>query len=229
MSIDPLIHPSWKEILKEEFSKEYFKELKIFLQHEKKEHIVYPSGKNIFEAYNLTPFDQVKVVIIGQDPYHGEGQAHGLCFSVKKGIQVPPSLKNIYKELESDLGILTPKHGDLTSWAKQGVFLLNAILTVRANQPASHQNKGWEKFTDATIQKISELKNEVVFLLWGKFAQSKQVFIDSNKHHILTAAHPSPFSAHHGFLGCKHFSTTNKILMQHNSSPINWDTQSFTE
>lgn len=221
-SVKPEIEESWKNLLTKEFHSEYFAELKKFLLHEKETQLVYPNGKDIFNAFNLTPFNNIKVVIIGQDPYHGEGQAHGLCFSVKKGIKPPPSLKNIFKELQSDLGIAPPNHGDLTLWAKQGVLLLNATLTVRANQAGSHQNKGWEKFTDAVIANISENLSGIVFILWGNFAQQKETLIDLKKHYVLKAAHPSPFSAHKGFLGCKHFSKTNEILKQLHKNEINW-------
>ncbi|MCW8897249.1 MAG: uracil-DNA glycosylase, partial [Flavobacteriales bacterium] len=183
---------------------------------------IFPPEKEIFNAFNLTPLEKIKVIIIGQDPYHGIGQAHGLCFSVNDGIKFPPSLKNIFKELQNDLDIPIPISGNLTHWAKQGVFLLNNTLTVREKTPTSHQKKGWEEFTDAVIKLISEQKSGVVFLLWGSFAQSKENLIDATKHHILKAAHPSPFSAHKGFLGCKHFSTTNKILIEQGKTPINF-------
>ncbi len=217
------IESSWNEILRNEFCSEYFFFLKQFLLEEKKQYIVYPLGKDIFSAYNNTPFDKVKVVIIGQDPYHGTGQAHGLCFSVPENVKPPPSLVNIFKELKSDLNIPTPSSGSLISWAKQGVLLLNATLTVRANQAGSHQNKGWEKFTDASIKALSQNKEGLVFLLWGNFAIAKKDLIDSNKHHILTAAHPSPFSVYRGFFGCKHFSKTNEILRSLGKEEINWN------
>lgn len=219
----PKIDQSWLTELKTEFESDYFKELKFFLLEEKKKHTIYPKGEDIFNAYNLTPFNQVKVVIIGQDPYHGENQAHGLCFSVKKGVKPPPSLKNIYKELKTDVDFTEPNHGELTQWAKQGVFLLNATLTVRKSQPGSHQKKGWETFTNETIKAISNKKKGVVFLLWGRFAQEKEKLIDAKKHHILKAAHPSPFSAYNGFFGCKHFSKTNSLLQSQNLTPINWN------
>lgn len=219
----PKIAQSWLTELKTEFESDYFKSLKLFLLEEKKKHTICPKGEDIFNAYNLTPFNEIKVVIIGQDPYHGENQAHGLCFSVQKGIKPPPSLKNIYKELKSDVEFTEPNHGELTSWAKQGVFLLNATLTVRKSQPGSHQKKGWETFTNETIKAISNKKEGIVFLLWGRFAQEKEKLIDAEKHHILKAAHPSPFSAYNGFFGCKHFSKTNSLLQSQNLTPINWN------
>lgn len=218
------LEQSWLRLLNNELEKSYFKELKSFLINENQEgFIVYPKNEDTFNAFNYTPFDQVKVVILGQDPYHGEGQANGLSFSVQKGITVPPSLKNIYKELACDVEDLQiPNHGDLTSWANQGILLLNATLTVRAHTPGSHQKLGWERFTDHVISEISSKKNGVVFLLWGKFAQQKEHLIDTAKHHVLKAAHPSPFSAYNGFFGCKHFSATNKILEKQGLKPINW-------
>jgi uracil-DNA glycosylase len=223
--INPRIEASWKAILLDEFNKDYFKELKQFLLQEKQQHIIYPSGKEIFNAFNCTPFEKLKVVILGQDPYHGKGQAHGLSFSVPFGIKPPPSLKNIFKELKADLDIPIAESGNLTSWAKQGVLLLNATLTVRAKQAGSHQNKGWGNFTDAVISSLSENKEALIFLLWGKFAQNKTSLIDSEKHHILTAAHPSPFSAYSGFFGCKHFSKTNEILNKNGLETIDWKLQ----
>ena len=221
---DVKIEPGWKSAMSEEFSKDYFIKIKNFLIEEKKNgQEVYPPGSLIFNAFNLTPFDQVKVVILGQDPYHGKNQAHGLCFSVPYGIQPPPSLVNIFKEIKNDIGAPVPNNGNLESWAKQGVLLLNALLTVRANQPASHRGIGWENFTDAVIRKVSEKKSGIVFLLWGKFAQDKAALIDSSKHLILKAAHPSPFSANAGFFGCRHFSKTNTYLISQNRSPINWE------
>lgn len=218
------IHPSWLEVLKPEFDTGYMKELKAFLVHEKENGFeVYPKGGDIFNAFNHTPFDQVKVVLLGQDPYHGKNQAHGLSFSVQKGVTIPPSLRNIYLELTSDIaGFRYPAHGNLTQWADQGVLLLNATLTVRANKPGSHQKKGWELFTDSAIKQISAHRSGVVFLLWGKFAQAKTELIDVNKHHILKAAHPSPYSAANGFFGCRHFSTTNTILLENDKEVINW-------
>ncbi len=226
--IDPNIHESWKEQLIEEFNQPYFEALKNFLVAEKNSHVVYPPGNKIFAAFDRTPFDRVKVVILGQDPYHGKGQAHGLCFSVPPGIASPPSLVNIFKELHNDLGIPMPSHGNLESWANQGVLLLNATLSVRANQAGSHQNKGWESFTDAVIRKLSDDKEGLVFILWGRYAQAKEYLIDAGRHHILKAAHPSPFSAHSGFFGCRHFSKTNEILESAGLEPVDWslDTQS---
>ena len=223
MGIKPKIDDSWKKLLQEQFTASYFFALKNFLIEEKKHAQVYPPGQLIFSAFNRTPVDQVKVVIIGQDPYHGQGQANGLCFSVSPGIKAPPSLVNIFKELNKDLELPIPSHGNLESWADQGVLLLNATLTVRAKEAGSHQNKGWETFTDAAIKSLSENKENLVFLLWGRFAQNKAALIDSGKHHVLTAAHPSPFSAHNGFFGCKHFSKTNEILKKLGKQPINWD------
>ena len=221
-AINPKIEESWKILLSDEFNKNYFTELKQFLLEEKKQHAIYPRGSDIFNAFNFTPFEKIKVVILGQDPYHGNGQAHGLSFSVPDGVKKPPSLKNIFKELAEDLQIPIAKTGNLTSWAKQGVLLLNATLTVRSKKAGSHQKKGWEKFTDAIIQKISTEKKGVIFLLWGRFAQDKVKLIDKNKHQILTAPHPSPFSAYSGFFGCKHFSKTNAILKEQGLIEINW-------
>ncbi len=222
--MDVKIEASWKEVLKHEFTKPYFLQVATHLKTEKATGAtVYPPGQLIFNAFNTTPFDEVKVVILGQDPYHGPGQAHGLSFSVPDGVPPPPSLVNIYKELHADIGMAIPKTGNLTKWAKQGVFLLNAILTVRANEPASHSKIGWMDFTDAVIRKISDEKKGVVFLLWGKFAQEKQVLIDETKHSVLKAAHPSPFSADKGFFGCKHFSKTNRILMEQGMDAVDWD------
>jgi uracil-DNA glycosylase len=221
-AINLQIEESWEAALSDEFNKDYFLKLKQFLLNEKKRHSICPNGEDTFNAFNYTPFAKVKVVILGQDPYHGNGQAHGLSFSVPKGIKPPPSLKNIFKELHADLNFEIPNYGDLTPWAGQGVLLLNATLTVRAKQAASHQKKGWEKFTNRVIKEISDEKKGIVFLLWGKFAQDKEVLIDSTKHHILTAPHPSPFSAHSGFFGCKHFSKTNYLLLQQNQDPITW-------
>jgi len=220
--IDPKIDESWKNVLIDEFNMPYFITLKQFLVDEKKQYTIYPPGHRIFAAFDITPFDSVKVVILGQDPYHGKGQAHGLCFSVPPGITPPPSLINIFKEIRDDLGIAVPDHGNLQAWAEQGVLLLNATLTVRANQPGSHQNKGWEMFTDSVIRKLSEEKEGLVFLLWGKFAQAKEYLIDTSKHYILKAAHPSPYSANAGFFGCRHFSKTNEILKIQGKKEINW-------
>ncbi len=218
----PLIDESWYQVLKEEFEKDYFRNLKNFLVEEKKKHTIYPPGNQIFAAFDSTPFDKVKVVILGQDPYHGPGQAHGLCFSVNAGVKHPPSLRNIYKEIENELGIVYPKSGSLIPWTKQGVLLINATLTVRAHQAGSHQKKGWEQFTDAVIQKLSEQKSGLVFLLWGSFAISKSNLIDQSKHHILSTVHPSPLSAHRGFFGSKHFSKTNELLSRNGIAPIDW-------
>lgn len=227
--IAPNIEKSWKEALKDEFQKPYFAGLKKFLVEEKSNgNTVYPPGSRIFAAFDHTPFDQVKIVILGQDPYHGPGQAHGLCFSVPEGVKPPPSLINIYKELKEDLGIPVSSSGNLECWARQGVLLLNATLTVRANQPASHANRGWETFTDAVIRKLSDGRDNLVFLLWGKYAQAKDYLIDSSRHHIFRAAHPSPFSANNGFFGCRHFSRANAILMQHGVSEIDWHIQSLS-
>lgn len=215
------IENSWKKILEKEFSSPYFEDLRTFLIKEKSEFDVYPPGDKIFEAYNRTPFDRVKVVIIGQDPYHGPMQANGLCFSVSDGIRKPPSLINIFKELQCDIQIPVPLSGNLEKWADEGVFLLNATLTVRASSAASHQGKGWELFTDATIKAISDNKKYVVFLLWGKFAQAKESLIDVQKHFVLKAPHPSPLAGNK-FLGCKHFSKTNQLLIESGIAPINW-------
>ena len=220
--VEPQIHESWKPLLIEEFNQEYFLRLKKFLVEEKSLHRIFPPGKQIFHAFNQTPFENVKVVIIGQDPYHGTGQAHGLCFSVPFGIKPPPSLVNIFKEIRDDLGIPFPNHGNLEYWAMQGVLLLNATLTVRANQAGSHQGRGWEDFTNSVIRKLSANKEKLVFLLWGKYAQNKAELIDKTRHFILEAPHPSPFSAHSGFFGCKHFSRTNQILQENGIPPIDW-------
>jgi uracil-DNA glycosylase len=217
------MHESWKTALKAEFEKPYFAELKRFLQAEKAAgKTIYPPGSLIFNAFNSTPFDQVRIVILGQDPYHGPGQAHGLCFSVQHGVKPPPSLVNIYKELQSDVGITLPTHGCLQSWTTQGVFLLNAILTVEANKPASHQKRGWEEFTNAAIQQLSLQREGLIFMLWGNFAQQKAALIDERKHTILKAPHPSPFSAYTGFLGCGHFSKANAFLTARGEAPVNW-------
>jgi uracil-DNA glycosylase len=220
--INPVIEKGWKEVLWEEFQSPYFSELKAFLVDEKKKFSIYPPGNLIFNAFQHTSFDRVKVVILGQDPYHGPGQAHGLCFSVPHGIPQPPSLVNIFKELQSDLGIPVPPHGNLEGWADQGVLLINATLTVRAGQAGSHQNRGWETFTNRVIEKISAHKSGVVFLLWGRYAQAKEELIDSLKHLILKAAHPSPFSAYNGFFGCRHFSMTNDYLEKQGLQGIDW-------
>jgi uracil-DNA glycosylase len=222
MPSDVKIALSWKEKLENEFDKPYFEALTEFVRQEYQAHTVYPPGKEIFNAFDECQFDHVKVVVLGQDPYHGEGQANGLCFSVHKGIRNPPSLVNIFKEIQNDLGKPFPPDGDLSRWAKQGVLLLNATLTVRASSPASHQNKGWETFTDAAVKAVSDNKEHVVFLLWGAYAQRKGEIIDRTKHLVLTAAHPSPFSADKGFFGCKHFSKTNQYLRQHGLKEIDW-------
>jgi uracil-DNA glycosylase len=216
------IDPSWLKVLHEEFEKTYFEQLVQFVKNEYARTAVYPEGKNIFRAFELCPFEAVKVVIIGQDPYHGPGQANGLCFAVGDKIPMPPSLQNIAKEISEDLSVPILKSGNLENWAKQGVLLLNATLTVRANQAGSHQHKGWEEFTDAVIRAVSEKKEHVVFLLWGKYAQEKGLVIDREKHYVLQAAHPSPFSAHHGFFGCKHFSKTNAYLESIGEKPVDW-------
>jgi len=216
------IDPSWLKVLSEEFEKSYFETLIQFVKKEYASGAVYPEGKNIFRAFELCPFESVKVVILGQDPYHGPKQANGLSFSVNDSIPLPPSLQNIYKEITADLKQTAPKSGNLDHWAKQGVLLLNATLTVRANQPGSHQQKGWEQFTDAVIKVISEKKEHIVFLLWGKYAQDKGAIIDTSKHYVLAAPHPSPFSANRGFFGCKHFSKTNQYLVSVGAKPIEW-------
>jgi len=220
--MDVKISPSWKSKLEPEFGKPYFSQLTSFVKDEYKNHQIFPPGKQIFSAFDSCPFDKVKVVIIGQDPYHGLGQANGLCFSVSPGIKKPPSLVNIFKEVKSDLGKEIPESGNLERWAEQGVLLLNATLTVRANTPGSHQNKGWEEFTDAVIKLISDEKENIVFLLWGAYAQKKGAIIDRNKHLVLSSAHPSPFAAHKGFFGNKHFSKTNNYLGQKGKSAIEW-------
>ncbi len=217
------IHSSWKEILSDEFQKPYFESLTSFVKEEYSKNTCYPRGGEIFAAFDHCPYDQTKVVIIGQDPYHGPGQANGLCFSVREGISHPPSLINIFREIETDLGIPYPESGNLERWATQGVLLLNATLTVRAQQAGSHQNKGWEQFTDAVIRKLSEQKNDLVFLLWGGFAKKKVGLIDHSKHHILTSGHPSPLSANRGYwFGNKHFSKTNTILKSIMGTSIGW-------
>ncbi len=222
MAVD--LEDSWLKVLGAEFEKPYMKSLKAFLQQEKQAgHTVYPKGTDIFNAFKHTPFEDVKVVILGQDPYHGVGQAHGLSFSVQKGVVPPPSLKNIYKELADEFpDFKIPSHGELTSWAKQGVLLLNATLTVRAHTAGSHQNKGWEQFTDKVITELSEKRTGLVFILWGNYAKQKEVLIDQNKHFIIKSAHPSPFSAYNGFFGSKPFSKTNEILRKEGKDVINW-------
>src|SRR5688572_20235367 len=221
--MDVQIEESWKQVLKDEFSKSYFQQIVTFIKAEKAlGKKIYPPGSLIFNAFLKAPFDKVKVVILGQDPYHNKGQAHGLSFSVPIGVNKPPSLVNIFTELKDDLGIAPSIHGNLEKWAEQGVLLLNATLTVRENEPGSHSKIGWISFTDEVIKKISEEKKGIVFLLWGRFAQDKQVLIDETKHHVLKAAHPSPFSADKGFFGCKHFSKTNELLIQQGNEPIDW-------
>ena len=217
--------PSWLNVLGQEFEKPYMKALKSFLLEEKQKGFsVYPKGADIFNAFNHTPFEQVKVVILGQDPYHGTNQAHGLSFSVQKGMIVPPSLKNMYKELASEFAdFKIPRHGNLTTWANQGVLLLNATLTVRAHEAGSHQNKGWETFTDTVISELSAQRSGLVFLLWGRYAQQKESLIDSQKHHVLKAAHPSPFSAYNGFFGSGHFTKANAFLKGQGLEAINWE------
>ena len=217
------IEPSWYEVLRSQFEAPYFSQLKQFLVEERSQYTCYPPGSKIFAAFDHTPFDRVRVVILGQDPYHEPGQAMGLCFSVPQGIAVPPSLKNIITEINSDLGSqVSAAGGDLTGWADQGVLLLNATLTVRAHQAGSHQRRGWEQFTDAAIQALSERRSGIVFLLWGSYAIAKKSLIDSTKHHVLTAPHPSPLSAYRGFFGCRHFSQCNSLLQQQGLPPIDW-------
>ena len=220
--VNPMIEESWKAVLQDEFEKLYFLELKTFLVEEKKKYRIFPPGQLIFNAFYHTPFDKVKVVLLGQDPYHGAGQAHGLCFSVPDGISKPPSLVNIFKEIESDLGIPVPATGNLTKWAEQGVLLLNATMTVRENQAGSHQNHGWETFTDAAITQLSLRRQGLIFVLWGNYAIAKKSLIDLSRHFILTSVHPSPLSANRGFLGCHHFSQINNLLHQMNVNEIDW-------
>ena len=220
--IDPTIETTWKRELSEEFASEYFFTLKDFLISEKKKFIIYPPGSDIFAAFNYTPFDKVKVVILGQDPYHGPNQANGLSFSVNDGIRQPPSLQNIFKELYSDLGIPSPQSGNLEKWARQGVLLLNATLTVRARQAGSHQNRGWENFTDAAIKRLSEKRGNLVFILWGNYARAKKKLIDTEKHFVIESPHPSPFSANNGFFGSKPFSKTNEYLIKNGIEPVDW-------
>ncbi|MGZ5255572.1 MAG: uracil-DNA glycosylase [Flavitalea sp.] len=221
--MDVKIEESWKQVLRQEFTKDYFMEIVARLRIERASQvIIYPPGQLIFNAFNTTPFDKVKVVLIGQDPYHGDGQAHGLSFSVQDGINPPPSLVNIFKELHSDIGVPISKSGNLTKWAEQGVLLLNASLTVKRNEPNSHAKIGWSEFTNTVIEKLSSQKEHLVFLLWGKFAQEKQSLIDETKHLVLKAAHPSPYSANAGFFGCRHFSKTNEYLAANGIDPINW-------
>jgi len=220
--VKPVIEASWLQVLEQEFRAPYFAQLKSFLVEEKKNNLVFPPGSLIFNAFNLTPFPKVKVVLMGQDPYHNPGQAHGLCFSVPRGVAQPKSLINIFKELHDDIGGQVPRSGNLEKWATQGVLLLNATLTVRAHQPGSHQDQGWETFTDAVIREISARKENIVFILWGAYAAKKIPLIDAKRHHILQAAHPSPFSAHKGFYGCRHFSKTNQLLREAGLPEIDW-------
>ncbi|MBQ8593349.1 MAG: uracil-DNA glycosylase [Bacteroidaceae bacterium] len=216
------IEESWKQQLAHEFEQPYFVRLTDFVRREYAVTTIYPPGRLIFNAFNLCPFDRVKVVIIGQDPYHGPGQAHGLCFSVNDGVKFPPSLVNIFKELQDDLGVPLPLTGNLTRWAEQGVLLLNATLTVRAHQAGSHQRQGWEEFTDAAIRRLAEGRENLVFLLWGAYAQKKGAFIDRSRHLVLASAHPSPLSAYNGFFGNRHFSRANEYLATHGKEPVNW-------
>jgi uracil-DNA glycosylase len=220
--MDVKIEESWKEQLKDEFEKDYFVKLTDFVRNEYRTKQIFPPAKFIFNAFDHTPFDKVKVVILGQDPYHNDGQAHGLSFSVPDGIQPPPSLVNIFKEINRDLGIPVPRSGNLTRWANQGVMLLNATLTVQAHMAGSHQKKGWEEFTDAAIHKLAEERENIVFILWGSYAQKKAAFIDGNRHLVLRSVHPSPLSAHNGFFGNNHFSTANKYLASKGIAPIEW-------
>lgn len=220
--IDPKIEESWKNVLRDEFAKPYFSELKEFLVEEKSRYTVYPKGSNIFAAFDNTPFDAVKVVILGQDPYHGPNQAHGLAFSVNDGIAHPPSLQNIFKELRDDMGCNVPKSGNLTGWAKEGVFLLNAVLSVRAGEANSHKSRGWEIFTDAVIRLLSKEKQNLVFILWGSQAGAKSSFIDTQKHLVIKSVHPSPLSSYRGFFGSKPFSRANDYLISHGIKPIDW-------
>ncbi len=216
------LNSDWKTFLKEELKSDDFKKIISELSAERKHHTIFPENEIIFNAFNQTNIDELKVVILGQDPYHGRGQAHGLSFSVNEGVKIPPSLRNIFKELKSDLNLPISNNGNLSNWAEQGVLLLNSILTVREKEAGSHQKIGWEIFTDSIIKKISNEKQGIIFLLWGAFAQKKSVLINEKKHYILTTTHPSPFSAYRGFLGCKHFSKTNEILIKNNKQPINW-------
>lgn len=218
--VDVRIETSWKAVLQEEFAKPYFHELVSFVRQEYEQHTIYPPGKYIFRAFELCPFTQTRVVILGQDPYHGPGQAHGLAFSVMEGVAIPPSLRNIFEEIQDDVGVPIPTHGNLERWAKQGVLLLNAILTVRAHQAGSHRNRGWEQFTDAVIKLLSDQKKNLVFLLWGRYAQEKGRFIDKTRHLVLEAPHPSPLAR--GFRGCRHFSKTNAYLQAHGMPAIVW-------
>ncbi|MDP3466399.1 MAG: uracil-DNA glycosylase [Sulfuricurvum sp.] len=222
MNVNPIIHESWKEALRYEFTQPYMSELKEFLVEEKKHYTLFPRGNDIFNAFNLCPFDTVKVVILGQDPYHGEGQAHGLSFSVQQGVPLPPSLQNIFKELVDDIRCSFPKNGDLSGWATQGVLLLNTLLTVRKGEPFSHKERGWETFTDQVIKTLSARREHIVFILWGAHAGKKSALIDETKHCILKAPHPSPLSSYRGFFGSKPFSKTNEYLSRYGILPIDW-------
>ncbi|MBQ6230630.1 MAG: uracil-DNA glycosylase [Eubacterium sp.] len=223
----PPITNDWSDKLKDEYKKDYYRKLFEFVGAEYSTHTIYPPGDDIFNAFHLTPLSKVKVVIIGQDPYHEEGQAHGLSFSVKPGVDIPPSLVNIYKELNTDLGCYIPNNGYLVKWAEQGVLLLNAVLTVRAHQAASHQNKGWENFTDAVIRIVNEVDRPIVFLLWGGFARGKKAMLNNPNHLVLEAPHPSPLSSYRGFFGCKHFSKANDFLISHGVEPIDWQIENI--
>ena len=222
VAVNPVIEEQWGRVLADQFRQDYFADLKAFLIEEKSKYIVFPPGKYIFNAFNQTPFDKVKVVLLGQDPYHEPGQAHGLCFSVQPGVPLPKSLINICKELQSDVGVPFPRCGDLTAWARQGVLLLNATLTVRAHLAGSHQNHGWERFTDTVIRRVSEEREHVVFMLWGQYAQAKAPLIDASRHLVLKAPHPSPLSASRGFFGCRHFSKANEWLVSQGMEPVDW-------
>ncbi|MDD6401361.1 MAG: uracil-DNA glycosylase [Lachnospiraceae bacterium] len=223
----PPITNDWANALAPELKKDYYRKLFNFIGQEYATKTIFPPGDEIFNAFHLTPLSKVKCVIIGQDPYHNDGQAHGLCFSVRPGVDIPPSLVNIYKELQDDLGCYIPNNGYLEKWAKQGVLMLNSVLTVRAHQAASHQNKGWEQFTDAAIRAVNEQDRPIVFLLWGSFAQKKAAMLNNKKHLILNAPHPSPLSAYRGFFGCKHFSQTNEFLKANNIEPIDWQIENI--
>lgn len=225
--LEKYLSTEWQTLLSNELHAQYFKKLESFLESEKTQHTIYPPENKIFTAFDYVKPTDVKVVILGQDPYHGANQAHGLAFSVQPGIKIPPSLVNIFKELKNDLNVEYPADGNLQQWAQQGVFLLNATLTVRANEAGSHQKKGWEQFTDAVIKTISDTSEHVVFILWGNYARAKASLIDAHKHLILTAAHPSPLSAYNGFFGCKHFSQTNNYLIQNGKAPIDWSLNNF--
>lgn len=215
-------HESWRQLLEEQFEQAYFQSLIHFVEQEVEAHLVFPEKQQVFRAFNECSFEDTRVVILGQDPYHGPGQAHGLCFSVNDGMRIPPSLRNIFKELKEDVGCSIPISGDLSKWSKQGVLLLNATLTVRAASPGSHQKKGWETFTDAVVKALSDQRSNLVFILWGAYAQKKGSIIDEQKHLVLRAAHPSPFAAHKGFFGCRHFSKTNNFLVEKGKKPIDW-------